>query len=87
MASIDDLKVSYLLMSPAEQYSLIRTIRELRRTRPESSKNFKKATKGTRSADTSIKKAKGVSKIDPLTLLNTLSKGEKEKLLKELGYL
>lgn len=86
MPAIDDLKVSFLDMSPAEQHGLIHKIREARRTRPESPKKIKKNAKGVRSADAKIRKTKAVKDIDPMTLAASMSSEAKRKLLKELGY-
>lgn len=83
MATVDQLTVSLLDMPDQDAYDLVKRIRTLRRAKPEAPRTFKKATKGTRSAEAIIKGSG--SKVDPMTLLKTLTPAQREALLKEMG--
>lgn len=83
MATIDSLVEPFTEMSAAEQQSLIHSIRERRRTKPESTKKYRKSAKGKRTASTKI--SGGTAKISPEALLDGMSSDDKEKLLRELG--
>lgn len=83
MATIDSLIEPFTEMSAADQQKFIYNIREVRRTRPESAKKFRKNAKGQRNAKTKI--SGNTKKISPEALLNHLSQSDKEKLLREIG--
>jgi hypothetical protein len=83
MATIEQLTVSFLNMPEQEAYDLIKNLRQVRRTKPESARTYKKAKKGTRSAKATIKGSG--SKVDLTTLMKTLTPAQREALLKEFG--
>ena len=90
MASIDSLCKSFLDMDMEEKTTLIRRIREARRQLPAAPKKHTNGkAKGTRSASATINgSGKGTnSKIDPMTLLKSMSQEERARLLKELGII
>lgn len=88
---IDQLKVPFLELSEENKFFLVRKIRDERRNiidakkRKEAAGNGTRRGKGTRSASAEIKSKVKDLKLSPELLLKTLSKSEKEKLLKELG--
>lgn len=83
MATIDQLCTSILDMPEDEVYTLIRNLRQARRTKPEAPRTHKKAVKGTRAATAEIKGSGSKVSLDVLT--KTLTPEQREKLLKELG--
>jgi len=83
MATIDQLAVSILDMSEQEAFDFVKNLRHVRRTPPDNPKKYKKAKKGTRSANAAIKGSG--SKVDANTLAKTLTPEQRAELLKELG--
>ncbi len=83
MATIDQLTTSILDMADDEVFTLIKTMRQSRRTRPETYRTHKKAAKGSRNKAAVIKK--GSSKLELDTLVKTLTPEQKAGLLKQLG--
>ena len=85
MATTDQLVTSILDMSPDDAFQFVRDLRQSRRTPPEDwRKNAKKKNaKGTRDASAKIRGK--ATKIDPTTLAATMSKEQREAILKELG--